>query len=352
MKKVLIIFICLSMVLTMISCNRSPDDGSDGSLSLDISNDQASEGSSVSSGDDNPAANPASDFQYVFSENGESVYISKYIGTSETVVIPSEIEGRPVLVIKGVSQNMEIVSGAFENTGVRSVVIPESVTVIGISAFKDCKELEEVTVSSQCERLSVEAFQNCSKLEYIDLSRTKITRLEADAFSGCTALKEIRLPDTLQEIEQKAFYNCTSLEALELPSGLLKIGEEALFSCTSLKTINIPTDLYLRCQTSPVAYEVSSLEKIVFDDGREEIDGYAFFAIKSNAEIYIPASVKKFETWTFFIYSDVKIIFSGDCPEVLGESKFLGNATIYYDPDTEGWDECEWKNTFPMIPIE
>ena len=96
MKKVLIILICLSMVLTMISCNRSPGDGSDGSLSSDISNSQSSEGSSVSSGDDNPAANPASDFQYVFSENGESVYISKYIGTSETVVIPSEIEGRPV----------------------------------------------------------------------------------------------------------------------------------------------------------------------------------------------------------------------------------------------------------------
>ena len=92
MKKVLIIFICLSMVLTMISCNRSPDDGSDGSPSSDISNDQASANVALGTGggDDNPAANPASDFQYVFSENGESVYISKYIGTSETVVIPSE----------------------------------------------------------------------------------------------------------------------------------------------------------------------------------------------------------------------------------------------------------------------
>ena len=297
-------------------------------------------------------ANPIEDFDYEFSSNGEFVYINKYIGTSDVVVIPSKIEGLPVISIKGTSVNGTVTEGAFESCNVKTVIIPESVTAIGLYAFKDCKELINITIPNKLNKLLDGAFQNCVKLENIDLSQTSLSALGRESFSGCSNLKEIKLPDSLLEIEKKAFYDCSSLLEMCLPPDIVKVEENAIANCTSLKTITIPKNLNLLCIENPSVYNTPLLEKIIFEEGREEVSGYAFFDITSNVEIIIPSSVKKFSPMPFFIHSEAKIIFSGNCPEIIEKNDFYGNPTIYYNPSTDGWSECEWKNQYNMLPIK
>ena len=87
---------------------------------------------------------------------------------------------------------------------------------------------------------------------------------------------------------------------------------------------------------------IPSLEKIIFEDGWEEITGYAYFVTTSDLEIIIPKTVKKISPLPFFIHGPTKIKFLGDCPEILEQDYFYGSPTICYDPSTKGWDECEW----------
>ena len=67
--------------------------------------------------------NPASDFEYKKSENGDYILITKYVGTSEKVVIPSEIDGLPVKIIFSVGRTATDMVGAFQGSSIKSVVL-------------------------------------------------------------------------------------------------------------------------------------------------------------------------------------------------------------------------------------
>lgn len=297
-------------------------------------------------------SNPVSDFQYEISLDKQYVYITRYVGTSDTVVIPSKIEGISVKSLKGVIADGVISNGVFENCSVKTVIIPNSVSVIGTHTFRNCKELIKVTVPDKCEKLLNKAFENCIKLEYLDLSKTNILSVDISVFEGCVSLSEIKFPNSLSEIKSRAFYNCSALLDLTLPQNLTSIEEEAFFNCISLKTITIPSKLSLMSLESVVFYNMPSLEKIIFDDGRKTIQGYAFFDITTNAEIIIPKSVKQFSSDAFFSHGPVKFVFLGDCPEIVKKIDFYGEPIIYYNPSMSGWDTCLWKNHYSLIPLQ
>ena len=299
-----------------------------------------------------PIESPAADFQYEISQDGKDVYINQYVGASETVVIPAKIDGLPVISLMGVFENDVLKQGVFEGSNIKSVTIPESVTAIGFCAFKDCTELTQVTVSGNLNRILSNTFRNCVKLESIDFSRTKLQTISTSAFYGCTGLSEIKFSNDLTEIEQGAFYDCTALLELDFPDSLEKIGEKTFVNCMALKTVVIPEKLKLISLSDPSFYNVPSLEKIIFKEGRKEIKGYAFFSITSNPEITIPKSVKKFSPYPFFIYGGAKFVFLGNCPEIVENNDFCGNPKIYYDPSTDGWDTCVWKNQYTLEPID
>ncbi len=307
------------------------------------------------------AENPASDFQYEVSESGKFIYINKYVGTSENVVIPAKIDGIPVTAIKGAKDESSpdaVNEGAFENCNIKSIVIPDSVKSIGYCAFKGCKELEDVTIpeNSNLTIIGGCAFEDCEKLRELDISTTQIEQIDGLAFTKCSTLEEIKLPETLNEIGEKAFYECSVLSEITLPKNLTEIGAGAFGLCTSLKTVNIPATLNLMAVDEARFYDNPSLEKIIFDKGREEIDGYAFFGITSDVEIVIPEGVTKFSPLPFTVKSaspawQIELRFIGDCPEFTEESNYFGEPTIYYDPATDGWDEYAGESEYNLKPI-
>lgn len=260
MKKCFLLFICLLMILFTTSCNdeiSAPFDDSGVSGVLDNTNNLEENETDVF------GENPITDFQYEFSSDGESVYITKYIGLSDVVIIPSTIKGVPVISLKGDVKDGVILKGVFEDCSVKKVVVPDSIAVIGMRTFSGCKELIKISVSNQCEKILDGAFQDCVKLESIDLSRTKISSIGISAFEGCVKLSEIKFPTSLLKIDRRAFYDCAALLNVHLPQNLLTIEGEAFFNCSSLKMITIPSKLNLLASDSVRFYNMPSLEKII-----------------------------------------------------------------------------------------
>lgn len=68
-----------------------------------------------------------------------------------------------------------------------------------------------------------------------------LSNIESYAFSGCTALKEIHIPDTVILIDDFAFENCVSLTDVTLPAFLTSIEDYLFYGCTSLREIRIPS---------------------------------------------------------------------------------------------------------------
>ena len=60
------------------------------------------------------------------------------------------------------------------------------------------------------------------------------------AFSGCSSLQSIIIPDGITNIEFNAFEECTSLKSIIIPDGVTEIGMYAFRGCTDLESIEIP----------------------------------------------------------------------------------------------------------------
>ena len=71
-----------------------------------------------------------------------------------------------------------------------SVVIPESVTAIGQSAFRGCTALASVVIPDSVTKIAARAFRDCTSLESVSVSRS--TKWDEDAFENCPKVKITR----------------------------------------------------------------------------------------------------------------------------------------------------------------
>lgn len=70
---------------------------------------------------------------------------------------------------------------------VKEVVVPDGVTAIGGSVFKECRVLQSVTIPKDVTSIGENAFRSCKSLESIDLP-DKIAFIGTWAFAHCSSL--------------------------------------------------------------------------------------------------------------------------------------------------------------------
>lgn len=104
----------------------------------------------------------------------------------EKIIIPSEIDGRKVVGIGDLDQSSRVLGAVFGNC---EVVIPDSVTYIGINAFSGAKGLVKLSGGKNCKTIGEYAFNHCKNLEEITFLST-VTDVSENAFAGCTKWEE------------------------------------------------------------------------------------------------------------------------------------------------------------------
>ena len=187
----------------------------------------------------------------------------------------------------------EIGECAFRFTSLEKIDLSASVRYIGKAAFTGCHKIESFHIGENIEYLGSEFISSkklkqltfsenhniqsfsigkCESLEYIDLTPLKSLKIiDRACFSDCEALKDIILPNTLEEIGFRAFYNCVNLKKINLPSSLKYIDAWAFQNCESLEELILPKLIqfggfveYQGGHTYTVAIEnAKSLKKLV-----------------------------------------------------------------------------------------
>lgn len=125
-----------------------------------------------------------------------------------------------------------------------TVTLPETITVIGETAFMDCSALHSINLPDGLTEVSDNMFYNCTSLREIVLPDS-ITAIGNWAFKGCTALERINIPDGVDWIGSFAFEGCSNLTEITLPKGIVSIENFTFKDCASLRTITIYTDIVL-----------------------------------------------------------------------------------------------------------
>ena len=168
------------------------------------------------------------DWKINISEEG-SISIMDYKGSSENVAIPDNFDGFPV---------DSIGDNAFREKDVVSVTIPDSVTLIGSSAFFSCSKLKSVVIGKSVETISDYAFKNCKSLEKIVIPDS-VKIIKESAFFWCENLTSVDFGNSLETIEREAFYYCSSLTSVVIPDSVKDIYGDAFLYCESLTDFTI-----------------------------------------------------------------------------------------------------------------
>lgn len=130
----------------------------------------------------------------------------------EVLEIPDVIDGCTVT---------KIGDGAFQNTKLKRLILPEHLYMIGKNAFSSCP-LTKLTFPDSLRSVGIGAFASCDFTE-IHLENTHVSVIPEKCFGWCGKLSKIVLPDTLVSIENNAFVECSRLERLVVPENTQSI---------------------------------------------------------------------------------------------------------------------------------
>ena len=186
------------------------------------------------------------DWEYSLDQESRTAAVTAYHGSGQAVTIPEMLGGCPVTAIG---------SEAFRgNTSMSAVTMPDTVTVIGNKAFADCNALTDVFFSQGLTEIGVSAFEG-SKVKSVTIPDS-VTYIGPYAFRNCTGLRSLDLGSGIQEWGEDwgtngAFSGCSLLSSLTIPNGVSSIGTSAFSGCTLLMEVVLPESCLLYTSPSP-----------------------------------------------------------------------------------------------------
>ena len=325
---------------------------------------------------------------FVFSTVDDKHTLVAYLGNETEITLPDNYNG----------ENYVIGNDAFKGcSGLTSIAIPNSVTSIGYEAFRDCSGLTSIAIPNSVTRIGNEAFYGCSNLKaVINLSNLTFSKgssdygyvayyankvinthgddvvgdfvfstvddkhtlvayfgdatdvtlpgnyngenyvIGNDAFSNCSGLTSITIPNSVTSIGDYAFDDCTGLTSVTIPNSVTSIGSSAFNGCTGLTSVVIPNSVtsigngaFYNCSELKEVHinEISAWCNISFGSSNANPLYYAknlYLNDELITELTIPNSVRNIRNYAFYDCSGLASITIPNSITSIGERAFYG----------------------------
>ena len=219
------------------------------------------------------------------------------------------------------------------STAVKTVVIEDGVTSIGIFAFESCKNLTSITIPDSVTEIGAHAFYFCTSLTSITIPGS-VTNIGSGAFRSCAGLTNVTIIDGVETIGALAFHNCTILDSIAIPDSVTKIGENAFSGCLELTDVYI-TDIAAWCnirfedsRSNPLDYASNLylngtlITDLVIPNGVTAIGDYAFYSYDTLNSVTVPDHVKSIGDETFSNCHSLTTISIGNGVTSIGDDAF------------------------------
>ena len=206
------------------------------------------------------------------------------------------------------------------------VVIPEGITSIGKSAFKEPRSLISlisIVIGDSVTSIDERAFEGCKQLTNIIIGN-KVETIGDSAFANCTSLKKIAIPNSVITIGRSAFKGCECLESMSIPfAGSAKDG----IINTHFGYIFGAPDYYKNYEDynyNNKDYHMvtpKSLQNVTIT-GSSKIDSYAFYGCEYIRSIIIGDEVTSIGDHAFDTCRRLNKVVIGKAVSYIGDSAF------------------------------
>ena len=304
----------------------------------------------------------------------------------------------------------------YRNSNIKSVIIENSVTSVGDSAFEYCTNLTSVKIPNSVTSIGDYAFDGCTSLTSVTIPNS-VTSIVLGAFSDCTSLTSIEvsdnnknyasvdgvlfnkdkselitypagkadseyvIPNSVTNIGDFAFYGCTSLTIVTIPNSVISILLGTFDDCTSLTSIDVEKDNPTYLSQDGVLFNKDKSELITYPAGKTDstyiipdgvtIIAYAFDSCKNLTRVTIPNSVTNIGNGAFEDCTSLTSINIGNSVTSIGNDAFSGCTSlkdVYYTGSQSDWkkisigsyNDCltnatihyNWSGEFPLVTNE
>ena len=222
-----------------------------------------------------------------------------------------------------------------ENTEITNLVIPNSVTSIGKSAFRYCYGLTSVTIGNSVTNIGGGAFYGCSGLTSVTIPNN-VTSIGNHAFNSCSGLTSVTIGNSVTNIGGGAFYGCSGLTSVTIPNSVASIGSYAFSGCSGLTSVTIPNSV--TSIGSSAFYGCSDLTSVTIPNSVTSIGISAFEYCSGLTSVTIGNSVTSIGSYAFncenlatvvsLIENPFKINGKSSSGRVFSQNTFM-NATLY-----------------------
>ena len=228
-------------------------------------------------------------------------------------------------------------SSIFPNTYITPPSLKEVIVTSGTSieeyAFSKCSNLTSITIPESVTSIEEGAFSDCSSLTSITIPES-VTSIAKGVFRECTSLTNIEIPTGIKDIENATFLGCTSLKNIVLPTSITSIGQQAFEYCTSLTNIELPIGVV--SISSSAFQNCTSLENVKLPFSLTSIGEYAFRGCTKLTNIEIPSSVTSIAKGVFKECTSlfkISVPFIGEKEDGSGKTHFgyIFGAGTYYE---------------------
>ena len=196
----------------------------------------------------------------------------------------------------------EIETQALYSTYISDIIWSTNLQIIGDSAFSYCTRLTSLSIPNSVTTLKDKVFAYCTKLENV-IFPNSITSVGHDVFINTPYLSNLRQLNTLVIINNNIIDAATSTGDVHIPEGITYLPNKCFYNCTNISSVSLPSTL---------------------TDIRDE----AFSGCKNITEINIPDSVAHIGLKVFYGCSNLQTIISLGNPISIEERTFYNCTSL------------------------
>ena len=291
---------------------------------------------------------------YSASSRGSCVEGLDHSASLREVTIPSTLGGRPVVSIGSRAfardpslERITVPSGvtdirnsAFEYSYVQYVYVPDTLEQIGQYAFRGCSSLRSIPLPASLDAILDGAFEGCSSA-FITSVRIPdgVTFLGTGAFNGCSNLKSVILPQGLWKanIKDKAFADCSNALALMWTAKYTPAGSTITYTCVMLNetqvqigdgtgpaiATTIAKDIYL-----PERVLIRGKDRPVTHIARDAFNGCTKITSVTLSEFVVEIGDRAFRNCAAMKSADLSL---ADGLKTIGDEAFYGSGITSLD---------------------
>ena len=232
-----------------------------------------------------------------------------------------------------------------------------ALTSIGKLAFSCCSGLTSVTIPNSVESIGEEAFQGCSGLTSVTIPNS-VTSIGQFVFLGCSGLTSVTIPNSVTSIEDGAFSGCSGLTSVTIPNSVTSIGQYAFSDCYRLTSVTIPNSVTSIGKSA--FYRCINMTSVTIPNSVTSIGNQAFNGCRGLTSVTIPNSVTTIGALAFYKCSGLTSVISEiENPFVFGSSAFsdiASTCTLTVPAGTRdayiaaGWTEDVFKGGIVEAP--